>query len=334
MKERLKMRHRLVNKFICAILFGIATTCFLKPALSEDKRIAVTPDQRGEAVPLTIEELTPAKEALKIKFITEEIPYLDVNLDKLRDTLEQAEPLAVELHRQDKWFPHGGGSISKVEARGFHNGKWIYISLTWQDMTKDARRVGPQQFTDAAAIMFPTTRPDEISQQNPFGHRMGKKGQMVNILHWKADWEEDLGSYAGLVGPADEYPYMIEGYSDPIVDEVKELEETPSRQGGGRAAGNLLSQPDRGRSVEELNAEGIGTLTSQEHQDAFGSASWQDGRWTVLIAKPLKTEDPNDTQFELGYDTFVNFAVFNGSEQDRDGQKSVSFKWYPIIIEK
>lgn len=333
MQKKIKVQHRLVSSFIYAILFGLAASSFFNPVLSGAERMVVAPEQKE--IPLTIEELTPAKEALKVKYIKEEFPYLDVNLDKLKDALRQVEPITVKLHPQDRLFPGGGGgSISRVEARGFHNGKWIYISLTWEDTTKDARRISPQQFADAVAVMFPVIKPDEISPEKPFTPRMGKKGQMVNIIQWKADWEEDLGSYAGLVGLGDEYPHMIEGYSDPVVDTVKELEETPSRQGGGRAAGNLLSQPNRGRSVEELNAEGFGTLTSQEHQDAFGSASWQDGKWTVVIDRPLRTEDPNDTQFEPGSDTFVNFAVWNGSEADRNAQKSVSLRWHPIKIEK
>ncbi len=328
MQNKLKIRHRLVNTFIGAILFGLAV-------LNEVEGTVAAAEQQGkEEVPLTVEELIPAKEALKVKYINEEFPYLDVNLDKLKDALKRVEPLTVKLHPQDKFFPNGGGSISEVEVKSFHNGKWIYISLAWKDVTKDTRSISPQQFADAVAVMFPVIRPDEISPEKPFSPRMGKKGKLVNIILWRADWEEDIGSYTGLVGLKDEYPHMIEGYSDPVVGIVKELDETPSRQGGGRAAGNLFSQPDRGRSVEESNAEGFGTLTSQEHQDAFGSASWQDGKWTVVIAKPLKTEDPNDTQFEIGADTFINFAVWNGSEGDSSGQKSVSLRWHPIIIEK
>ncbi len=334
MKKMLKKRlHLVVNAFVCVALFGFATNCFLEPVLSEDKKIIVTPEQRGKETPLTIEELTPTKEALKVKYVNEKIPYLDVNLDKLRDALKQAEPITVELHRQNKLIPSGGGSVSQVEVRGFHNGKWLYISLTWQDVTKDARRISSQQFADTVALMFPVMRPDEISPEKPFSPRMGKKGKMVNILQWKADWEEDLGSYAGLVGMEDEYPrYLVTHDSE--IEKVKEVEQSVVRRAGGLAAGNLLSQPGRGRSVEELNAEGYGTLTSQEHQDAFGSSSWQDGKWTVIIAKPLKSEDPYDTQFVPGDDTFINFAVWNGSEQDRNGQKSISLRWHPIIIEK
>lgn len=334
MQSALKIRHPLMRAFIYATLFWLAANCFFKPTPNDISCIIAAADERGEQKPLTHEELTPAKEALKIKFINVEIPYLDINLDKLRNALKETEPLTLELHRQDRIFPGGGGSIPQVEARGFHNRRWMYISLTWQDITKNTRRVAPQQFADAAALMFPVETPAEVSPKSPFSPRMGNKGKMVNILQWKADWEEDLGSYEGFVGVEDEYPRYMTKYYDPVVERVKELNNTPERQGGGLAAGNLFSQPGRERSVEELNAEGFGTLTSQEHQDAFGSAAWQDGKWTVVIAKPLRTVDPNDTQFEPGATTFVNFAVWNGFEQDRNGQKSVSLRWHPIIIEK
>lgn len=335
--EKVKRREKAdVRRFFSSHILRLTSyvLAFLPLCLFAFLPLVVATEDRGEEVPLTAEELTPTKEALKIKYINEEIPYLDANLDKIRNALSRTEPLIIELHRQDRFFPSGGGSIAQVEARGFHNGKWIYIGLGWDDITKDTRRLNPKQFADAVAIMFPVERPDEISPEKPFSPRMGKKGKTVNILQWRADWEEDLGSHEGLVGLKDEYPHMIEGYSDPIVDEVKEFEKTPLRQGGGRLAGNPLSQPDRGRSVDESNAEGFGTLTSQEHQDAFGSGFWQDGKWTVVIAKPLKTEDANDAQFEPGANTFINFAAWNGSEEDRNGQKSVSLMWHPIIIEK
>ena len=46
----------------------------------------------------------------------------------------------------------------------------------------------------------------------------------------------------------------------------KEVHDSADLMAGGIAAGSLLSLP-RGRSVEDLNAVGFGTLTSQTHQD-------------------------------------------------------------------
>jgi DMSO reductase family type II enzyme heme b subunit len=102
---------------------------------------------------------------------------------------------------------------------------------------------------------------------------------------------------------------------------------------GGRAAGTLLARPDRGRSVEDLNAIGFGTLTSQAHQDVKGKGNWVDGKWDLVIYRPLITPDNNDVQFVPGMGTFFNVAVWNGAEGDTNGQKSISIRWHPLKIE-
>jgi DMSO reductase family type II enzyme heme b subunit len=85
--------------------------------------------------------------------------------------------------------------------------------------------------------------------------------------------------------------------------------------------------------VEDLNAAKFGTLTSQEHQDVYGHAVWSRGRWTVLMARKLSTEDENDTQLYAGQKSYFSLAVWNGSAGDRNGQKSVSDRWHPFEIE-
>jgi len=103
---------------------------------------------------------------------------------------------------------------------------------------------------------------------------------------------------------------------------------------GGRAANNLLSQPGRGRTVEDLNAEGFGTLTTQDHQDVNGCSQYADGAWTVIMYRSLITQDPHDVQLVPGGNTFFNMAVWNGGEQDRNGQKNISTQWHPATLEK
>ncbi|WKZ15638.1 MAG: hypothetical protein QY317_17240 [Candidatus Jettenia caeni] len=58
---------------------------------------------------------------------------------------------------------------------------------------------------------------------------------------------------------------------------------------GGRAAHNLLSELSRGMVVEDLNAEGFGTLTTQEHQDVNGCSKYKNGVWTVIMYRSLIT---------------------------------------------
>ena len=92
----------------------------------------------------------------------------------------------------------------------------------------------------------------------------------------------------------------------------------------GRATHNILSDNTlRHSPVEDLNAEGFSTLTTQADQDVEGSGNWSNNRWAVVFKRTLTTDDPNDTQFTAGK-TPIAFAVWNGSNKERNGQKGVT----------
>ena len=92
----------------------------------------------------------------------------------------------------------------------------------------------------------------------------------------------------------------------------------------GRATGNILSDASMRRSpVEDLNADGFATLTTQAHQDVDGEGNWNNNRWSVVFKRALKTSDSNDTQFSGGK-TPMAIAIWNGQNKERNGQKAVT----------
>ena len=92
----------------------------------------------------------------------------------------------------------------------------------------------------------------------------------------------------------------------------------------GRATGNMLSDASmRVSPVEDLNAEGFSTLTTQAHQDVQGNGNWANNRWSVVFKRSLTTSDSNDTQFK-GSKTPMAIAVWNGQNKERNGQKGVT----------
>jgi hypothetical protein len=97
----------------------------------------------------------------------------------------------------------------------------------------------------------------------------------------------------------------------------------------GRATHNILSDNTMRRSaVEDLNAEGFSTLTTQAHQDVDGKGNWNNNRWTVVFKRALKTKDSNDTQF-TGSKTPIAIAIWNGQNKERNGQKAVT-QWQTL----
>jgi hypothetical protein len=274
---------------------------------------------------VSMEENIPAEEGLAVK-------YLNFNIKSAGQALEQATPLKIELQMQDKAFPDGGGSVQEVEVRGFHNGETIFLGIKWNDATKNDRAIAHSQFRDAVGMMFPLDIVT-ISPETPFSPRMGDRAKPVNIWHWKADWQKELAS--GYEHMEDQYPNMISDFDfDPIpLQYHKDLYQSAEYMAGGVSAGNLLSKANRGRSVEDLNAVGFGTLTSQVHQDVEGKGAWDNDKWSVVIHRALITQDKDDVQFVPGMETYFTVAVWNGSEGDRDGQKSISLRWSTIKLE-
>ena len=93
------------------------------------------------------------------------------------------------------------------------------------------------------------------------------------------------------------------------------------------------NEEGRSVSVEDLNAAGPGTLTTQNRQNVSGEGLHQGGRWKVVFLRALKTGDEDDAQFWAGLKTWMNFAVWDGSHKDHAGQKSVSEVWHRLTFE-
>jgi len=231
-----------------------------------------------------------------------------------------------------------------VSVKAASNGKEIAIRLEWFDPTRNDIMVQNQQYKDQAALMFPV---DPSGLIPPF--TMGGEGERVNIWQWKATWNKEGAGHAGnemMQDLEDQYNYMAMGSGSYYIYEPSgKLVLSPKQQpkvserhthidpgmgknegvfNPGRATGNIMSDNTLRRSpVEDLNAEGFSTLTTQSHQDVDGSGNWSNNRWMVVFKRALKTKDPNDTQF-LGDQIPIAFAIWNGNNKERNGQKALS----------
>ncbi len=308
---------------------GVLLSCFfLSASLLAAEESA--PGVKG----MSAEEFTPAKEVLTVKYVQMGKPYR-MDVQSLKGLFRDAKVVKIGLQKQDKAFPNGGGSVSSAEVKAIHDGLTIYFQITWSDPTKDARTIAVQEFRDAIALMFPLGIVN-ITPAEHFSPRMGDRGNPVNIWHWKADWETDLFAKGKLEDVKVQYPNMHDDFNcNPYSpSNHRELITSVEILSGGRAANNLLSQPGRERTVEDLNAEGFGTLTTQDHQDVNGCSKYKDGVWTVIMYRSLTTPDQDDIQFVPGGQTYFNMAIWNGSEKDRNGQKNISIQWHPVMVER
>jgi hypothetical protein len=212
----------------------------------------------------------------------------------------------VPLSAQRVAIPFGGGTVSALTARALHDGQRLYVLVEWADREPNSRLDGGEAFSDSVALQFPASADGSVP---PF--TMGMPGAPVNIWHWKAAWQADMESDA--LGPlypntyADLYPGRDEPVFRPAV-----------------VVGNPVAPVERTSPVENLIAEQFGSLTHANTQDVTGSGEWRNGRWRALFVRDLAPAEPGYARFEIGAETAIAFAVWDGGAGDRGGQKSIA----------
>jgi hypothetical protein len=157
---------------------------------------------------------------------------------------------------------------------------------------------------------------------------MGDEENNVNIWYWKSIWQTPKGQ------------------TQPTEEAVKAKEYTPHFRTDekthifvddfltGTLAGNPVSTPGRS-PVENLVARGFTTITDNEtdkNPKLSGFGQWKSDKWSVVFKRELASNDPFDVTFKEGSVVPVSFAVWNGAEAQRGGQKVLS-TWYYVGLE-
>jgi hypothetical protein len=190
-------------------------------------------------------------------------------------------------------------SARALTVRAAHNGTEIAFLLEWQDNTKNDR-LSPGTFRDGLAVGLPLG-------DAPAFFCMGQLDHYINIWHWKADWQSDIDRRAAKAG---------------------------DRRSEGSEVRRFEVIPRRASSVEDLVGGGFSTLTSKQGQGRIqGKATWKDGYWRVVMRRPLASTDPeNEARLEPGRTQAIAFAVWNGENKERNGQKAVA-PWFQLLID-
>lgn len=188
-------------------------------------------------------------------------------------------------------------TVRALTVRSVHNGTEIAFLLEWQDNTKNDR-LTPGTFRDGVAIGLPLG-------DAPAFFCMGQLDHYINIWHWKADWQSDVDRRAARA--------------------------SEKKEGGVRTFEVI---PRRVSSVEDLIGGGFSTLTTKERQGRVqGQAVWRDGVWHVVMRRHLVSdEQENEAILAPGRVQTVSFAVWNGENKERNGQKAVA-PWFQLSID-
>jgi len=208
-----------------------------------------------------------------------------------------------------------------VNVQAFYNSKYIAIKMEWEDQSQDQELYRVQDFQDGAAIQF------SLDGTKGF-HGMGSEDHPTDIWFWKAEWqmrtnektESDIVlAYANRISDSNVNTYPT------LMNDMAYL--------SGKDAGNINSELGKTSPVENVTAVGPQTVTpfSENEQRVMGNGTWDGQKWQVVFVRKLQSHSEQKVNFNKDKFFPIAFAIWNGSEKDRNGQKMVS-TWYELEL--
>jgi hypothetical protein len=213
-------------------------------------------------------------------------------------------------------------STSTVRVRSITDGARLALRLEWDDDSENIV-AGTAEFPDACAIQLP-----ERTEPTVPAPQMGEPGRAVEVTYWNAAWQATVGNRGGSIkdlhpsAAVDHYPFNAKSLEkDPAAQR-----EMAERYAPAQALGNLMSGP-RDAPVEDLIAEGPGTLRRAASLQSTGRGQRTASGWAVVLSRPI----PDG--FSTGVPTQIAFAVWRG-DQGEVGAKKMRTGWITLSIQE
>jgi DMSO reductase family type II enzyme heme b subunit len=244
-----------------------------------------------------------------------------VPLDPHDPAWEQAPEHLAKLILQDLVEPRlMKASTPEVRVKAVTNGAEIAFRLEWVDATKDDLP-GAGRFIDGCAVQVPF----KIEKDVP-APQMGEQGRPVEITFWRADWQASVNGRGDTVrdlypnASVDHYPFEAQSLEKGSTAQS----EMAARYAPARALGNRRVGP-RQSSVEDLVAEGPGTLSPAPSSGSKGRGVRTESGWSVVISRRL----PNGLTARSR--SQIALAVWEGSK-DETGARKMRTGWIPLLV--
>jgi hypothetical protein len=210
-------------------------------------------------------------------------------------------------------------STAEVRVRAIANRSEIGFRLQWTDPQQNDTP-GPGHFLDACAVQIPKT----VAPQPP-APQMGEAGKPVEITYWRSDWQATLNGRGDTIqdiypnATVDHYPFTAHS----LENGSPEQKEMATLYAPAQGAGNRRVGP-REVPVEDLVAEGPGTLSPAPVKSSKGAGARTRDGWSVVITRRL----PEGLAPHVR--TQVAFAVWEGSAQEA-GARKMRTGWIPLL---
>ncbi len=242
-------------------------------------------------------------QALKAKPVDGALP--DSPNDGAWDT---AEPMDIRLAGQVVAAPRWQNpSIEMVTVQALFNDKDIAFRLTWDDPFKDLKHDEAKEF-----------KPAEIAKVGAFSSYVEANGMVTRALE---TFRDSVALQFPVKPPqGTKKPHFYRGSSS---DQVHLWVWKADLDAAGK------------RGTQEGNARGWKQPIKPQAdagQQIAGKAAWDQGRWTVVMKRPLITDDKNDVQFEKGVFIPMSVNAWDGSNGEHGLIMSLS-TWQYVILE-
>ncbi len=218
-----------------------------------------------------------------------------------------------------------------LQTQIVHDGQTIAIRLSWRDDSEDKHATRTQSFEDAVAVEL------YRGVAEPF-IGMGGPNSPVDVWFWDADRQMQQlveNTYPNTV--VDIYPFSEALVASAELDrDGARTADQPDISLPARASGNPIMPTDKQSGASSLTVGGPGTVTFRIPQSRLVTADGQyrNNRWTVVMKRSLSVESESDgVSLEAGTPVSIAFAIWDGSQRDRDGKKLVTI-WNDLELEK
>jgi mono/diheme cytochrome c family protein len=218
-----------------------------------------------------------------------------------------------------------------LAVQALHDDKTLAVRLTWRDATADKHAAQTTAFKDAAALQL------YRGDKEPF-LGMGARGAAVDVWFWDSDRQDAPATVE------DVYPNVV---VDVFPFNEKQAETAEGTRPGAKSAQQPdISLPARASSnpivpevgrtgASHLTAAGPGSVTFRVPTSQLVQArgEWREGRWTVVMTRTLGVaSEVEGVSLTPGERVSIAFAVWDGNQRDRDGQKLITI-WNDLVLE-
>ena len=211
-------------------------------------------------------------------------------------------------------------STPSVNVQALTDGTSVAFRLVWADDTKDDLS-DTGRFVDACAVQLPAA-----ASANVPAPQMGEAGGAVEISYWSAAWQaivdgrpDTLAAIAPRAA-VDHYPFEAASLAEGSqAQQDMALRYAPARALAGG------SRPAAGKSVQDLRAEGPGTITPAPETTSAGKGVRDASGWQVVIVKPVPEGLRSQTRSQ------VAFAIWDGSHNEV-GPRKMRSVWIPLAL--